>query len=354
MNRKLLDLYTDYLICQNHQATATGLSRLIDGEISHDKITRFLNENNFDSKDLWKYVKKDVRKHENEENGVLIFDDTIEEKNHTDENDIICWHYSHAKGQYVKGVNILSALIRYDDFSMPISFEPVCKDIYFCDVETKKEKRKSSKTKNELFRAITKQAVSNRVKFEYILADNWFGSKENMKFIHFDLRKKFIFGIKSNRLIALSKTDRQKGQYQLLSSLDMKDKETKKVYLKDIPFPVKLLKRVFKNENNTSGSLFLITNDTNIDTDQFYSIYQKRWKIEEYHKSIKQNASLEKSPTKVPRSQKNHIFASIVSYCKLEFLKNKTALNHFALKYKLILKANQTAFLELQKIRSSA
>ncbi|MGR3952317.1 MAG: hypothetical protein QRY74_05430 [Chlamydia sp.] len=46
-------------------------------------------------------------------------------------------------------------------------------------------------------------------------------------------------------------------------------------------------------------------------------VYQKRWRIEEYHTSIKQNATLEKSPTKVVRSQKNHVFASIVAYCKL-------------------------------------
>ena len=85
--------------------------------------------------------------------------------------------------------------------------------------------------------------------------------------------------------------------------------------------------------------------------DRIYEIYQKRWQIEIYHKSIKQNASLEKSPTKVARSQKNHIFASIVSYCKLEFLKQTTSLNHFALKYKLLIKANQSAFQELQKLR---
>jgi hypothetical protein len=72
------------------------------------------------------------------------------------------------------------------------------------------------------------------------------------------------------------------------------------------------------------------------------------------HKSIKQNACLEKSPTKVVRSQKNHIFASVVAFCKLEFLKRKTHLNHFAIKYKLLLKANQMAFLELNKLREIA
>jgi len=38
----VLDIYTDYLICQNKYATATGLSDMVDGEISHDKVTRFL------------------------------------------------------------------------------------------------------------------------------------------------------------------------------------------------------------------------------------------------------------------------------------------------------------------------
>ena len=78
-------------------------------------------------------------------------------------------------------------------------------------------------------------------------------------------------------------------------------------------------------------------------------MYKKRWRIEEYHKSIKQNTSLEKSRTKVVRSQRNHIFASIIAYCKLELLKVKTSLNHFALKYKLLLIGNQMAFAELRK-----
>jgi hypothetical protein len=57
---ELLDIYTDYLICQNQQATATGLFLLLDGLVSHDKITRFLNTNKFESKGLWKYAKQEV------------------------------------------------------------------------------------------------------------------------------------------------------------------------------------------------------------------------------------------------------------------------------------------------------
>jgi len=42
MDKKLLGLYSDYLLSQNNYATARGLSGVLDGEISHDKITRFL------------------------------------------------------------------------------------------------------------------------------------------------------------------------------------------------------------------------------------------------------------------------------------------------------------------------
>jgi len=353
MKQDLLDIYSDYLIAQSQRATATGLSILLDGAISHYKITRFLNENEFSSKELWHYVRPKIREQEQEKGGVLIIDDAIEEKPYTDENLIVNWHFSHAKGRCVKGINLLSCLARYGDLALPIGFEIVHKDLYFCDLKTKKEVRRASITKNEYFRQLTRQAQRNEVKFDYILADNWFGAKENMEFIHYELTKMFIFGLKANRLVALSEEERKKGQYHSLSTLQLKDGEVRKAWLKNLSIPVSLIKKVFKNEDGSTGTLYLVTNDLDSNADRIYEIYQKRWRIEEYHKSIKQNSSLEKSPTRALRSQKNHLFASIIGYCKLEFLKMKTCLNHFALKYKLVIKANQMAYIELRKLRES-
>lgn len=42
MNDHLLDLYSDYLISSFGATTATGLSALLEGDISHDQVTRFL------------------------------------------------------------------------------------------------------------------------------------------------------------------------------------------------------------------------------------------------------------------------------------------------------------------------
>ncbi len=115
-------------------------------ELSLDQITRFLNKIEYDSKDLWKYFKADVRRHEQKIGGVLIIDDAIEEKPYTDENEIVSWYFSHAKGRCIKGINILSGLIRYGDMALPIGYEFIKKDLYFCDIKTKKEKRSVSKS----------------------------------------------------------------------------------------------------------------------------------------------------------------------------------------------------------------
>ena len=87
MKRTDLDLYTDYLLISFGAATATGLSAMVEGEVSHDRITRFLSGQDFTSKDLWRLVKPVVRLVENKD-GVLIFDDTIQEKAWTDENEL--------------------------------------------------------------------------------------------------------------------------------------------------------------------------------------------------------------------------------------------------------------------------
>jgi len=102
---------------------------------------------------LWQYVKPAVRECENQ-NGVLILDDSIEDKPYTDENEVNCWHYSHAKGDIVKGINFLSCMVRYDDFCLPIGYEIIKKDIEHCDIKTKQHRRKATVNKNQHFRQL--------------------------------------------------------------------------------------------------------------------------------------------------------------------------------------------------------
>ncbi|MCD2450902.1 hypothetical protein GO003_010910 [Methylicorpusculum oleiharenae] len=82
---------------------------MLDGEVSHDPITRHLSARLYTSKDLWVDVKPTVRQIERDD-GCLIFNDTVQKKTFTDENEMMCSHYDHCKGRSVKGINLLNEL----------------------------------------------------------------------------------------------------------------------------------------------------------------------------------------------------------------------------------------------------
>lgn len=98
----------------------------------------------------------------------------------------------------------------------------------------------------------------------------------------------------------------------------------------------------------------MVSNDFNLTDDDFTTTYKKRWGVEEYHKSLKQNVSIAKSPTRTIKTQSNHLFASIMAYIKLEKLKFANKLNHFALKNKIYVQALKAAFNELTNLKQYA
>ena len=81
-----------------------------------------------------------------------------------------------------------------------------------------------------------------------------------------------------------------------------------------------------------AGTLYLTSSDLGLLFEQITVINQRRWKVEENHKSTKSNAAFQKSPARTLRTQQSHFIASILAYEKMGSLRVKTASNHFALK----------------------
>jgi len=247
---------------------------------------------------------------------------------------------------------MLNALYYSNEVSIPVAFEIVKKPIKFCDIKTKQEKRKSEITKNELMRDMVQIAINNQLKFSYVLMDTWFGAKENFEFIT-RKNKHFIAALKSNRLFATSLENKYQGDFHRVDELELSDKQSMQGYLKGYDKEVLLVRRIFTNKDGSTAMLNLICSDITLDGSTVSTIYEKRWKVEEFHKSIKHNSALAKSPTKTIRTQSNHIFMAVFSFFKLECLKIKRHLNHFALRMKLLVRANQVSFIELQKLKSA-
>lgn len=351
MDKRILDILTDYQISSFGKVTHTELSRALKQSISHDKFTRFLSDEDFTGKELWGYVKKTVREIE-QDDALIAMDDSVAEKEYTDENELIAWHWDHSKGRSVKGMNILSALYFSKGVSLPLGVGLVRKTAWAKDKKTGRDKRVSEQTKNEMYQDILRHIIDNQVKFKWVVNDVWYASAENMVFVKEGLGKDFIMPAKNNRKVALSLPDKKRGCYVGVESLKLEPGMRQQVYLEGVPFPVHLIKDVYVNEDNTTASLYLVCSDLTQTFQQIITIYEKRWKVEEYHKSLKSNVALCGSPTHTPRTQANYVFTCLIAFIKLERMKVNKKLNHFAMKAILYTKAMEKALNELKKLKA--
>lgn len=346
----LKELYMDYLISSTQLTTCTGLSRVLDGVVSHDKFTRLLSKGNFDSKSLWKQGKVKAQEiSQSQYLKVLSIDDSIMAKPHTKENALNCWHFDHCSGRSIKGVQFLTALFNTQDMNVPVMVELLKKEKIIIDSKTGRQKRKSKIGKNELFRSMVSQC-SSQLHIDYILADSWFSSSTNMKHIVANSLN-FIVALKSNRLVALSEQDKQEGKWINIKSLDLEQVSTK-VWLKGIDFPLLFTRQVFKNGDDTAY-LYLISSDLSLSFEQVTAIYKKRWTVEQYHKEVKQITSFGKSPTKTVKTQSNHFYLSIMAYSKVEILKVRTKSNAFALKDRIYYNALKNAMKQIDELSTN-
>ena len=346
----IFDLYSDYLIVNPHQATATGLAALVEGNVSHDAITRSLSEHTYGSAQLWQVVKPLVHQIQ-QPDGVLILDDTVEGKPFMQANDLIRYHYDHCQGKAIKGINQLTALYHSGQNWLPVAFQLIYKDQQRVQPKTGKVKWTSPVSKQAYFRQLVQQCVYNQLTFNYVLADSWFSSAENFRFIA-QLNKHFIMPLKANRKVALSEADHHQGRYQSIGSLSLEEHQSLVVWVESVDFPLVLTRQVFKDGDREQGQLYLVTNDLRADSVCIQTQYARRWKVEEFHKSVKSNAGYGHSAAHRVRTQSNHLFLSMLAFVKLEALRLCTSKNHFALKKLLAHNALKMALGDLNRLKS--
>ena len=128
-----LDLYTAYLLSSTGPTMATGLSRRLEGALSHDPITRWLSSTTLGSAEAWQQAKPLIRQAEARQSAekfaVLIVDDSVLEKAYTDANELIFTHWDHRQQRYVKGLNFVTLLYQAGEVALPIAVELVRKTV---------------------------------------------------------------------------------------------------------------------------------------------------------------------------------------------------------------------------------
>jgi len=361
----LMDLYSDYLLTSPGSVSALTLVEVLNKAYSHDALTRMLAQPEIEQKVFWKKIKPFIRQVECDY-GVISIDDSIEHKPHSAENALISWHFDHSKGEAVKGINFVSFtyVTQYGETKIkaPLAWELVRKDKLVEKTEKKDGKfitrqvRQASVSKIELVKKRLDILINhNRLKCKYIVFDSWYSASELMTYVC-DLGKHFVCALKDNRMISfdLGEGSEKSKTWIAVGQAELEPQRAYQVRVKGVPFTLNLLKKVYHNLDGSLGVQYLLCSDTMQDEEQIDQIYKNRWASEDLHRSLKQNTALEKMPAKLPESQSNHIFASMLAQVKLEALKINTKQNHYALKKNILIEALKTAWKIIQELKEQA
>ena len=105
--------------------------------------------------------------------------------------------------------------------------------------------------------------------------------------------------------------------------------------------------------DGSAVDVFFVTNELSLSGSDLLALYEKRWSVECYHKSLKQNAAAGRAPLWSVRTLANHLWASLCAYARWEALHLKTTLNHFALTARVRFAAQQAALAAFRNLSTA-
>ncbi len=164
-------------------------------------------------------------------------------------------------------------------------------------------------------------ALHRGVKPSVVVFDHWYGSVKNFKFLR-DNNLFWVTTLSGNRIVDF-------GEH-------IADKEIPEgglvVHLRAYGFI-----KVFKIFSQAKGEVeYVATNKLDYTRQDIKTVAARRWKIEEYHRGLKQTTGIERCQARTQRSQRNHIFCSIISFVALEVHRRKKNISWYQTKQSII------------------
>jgi len=299
------DLYCQFLLASQKNFTATQASDLTT--VSHDVITRWLHSVKLTPNILWEHVEGLVEK----EGGVLVVDDSVIAKQYSRSHELplLSYQYSGAYHKVIQGIGLVNlVVVGKENACIPIDYRIFAKKI-------------DGRTKHMHVQEMITLALHRGMKPSVVTFDSWYGSIKTLKFLEKN-KLLWVTVLRSNRIV---------DHHEHLS-----DKKIPKtglvVHLRAYGFI-----RVFKTFSQAKGEVeYLATNKLDMTLLNIKTVAAQRWKIEEYHRGLKQTTGIEKCQARTQRSQRNHIFCSIISFVALEVQRTKKSISWYQAKQQII------------------
>lgn len=282
--------YIQFLIASQGGYSCSEAARVQQqtaGAPAHDSFSRLLCELEPDPQALWSEAEPLIG---GDAEGILILDDSTLDKPHARHIELVGWHFSGRHKRVVRGINLVTLLWTDGDRHIPIDYR-----IYV----------KGGPTKNELFREMLRAAHARGLRPQCVSFDSWYASTDNLKLVR-ALGWTFLTRLKGNRLV------RQGFGPKTGVALAVVAAEGSALHLTGFG-PVK----VFRSAAQDGGAEHWATNDGAAAWLGWRRWADYSWRIEEYHRGLKQHCGVQGCQARGARAQANHIGMAVRAFLRL-------------------------------------
>ena len=312
--------YCQYLLSSQINYTITNLAEHLE-HISHDAINYYLKREKLTPRLLWENVKDVI---ELDANSYIIFDDSILDKRYSKEIEMVRKQYSGNEHGIIKGIGVVSCVYVNPKVQR---FWVIDYRIFNPDVD--------GKTKIDHVKDMLQNLVYQKLlPFYTVLMDTWYAVHSLMLYID-SLEKVYYCPLKNNRLVD---DTLGKEKYKRIDLLQWSEEELecgKIIKIKGFPAQKKV--KLFRVAVSTNRTDYVATNDlSQSSTNVVQKVCKIRWKIEEFHREIKQLTGIESCQCRKARLQRNHIACAMLVWIRLKNLAYQTGQTVYQIKHNLL------------------
>lgn len=321
MNHKISRLdYCSYLLNSQTNYTLTNFADHVEGLI-HDTVNRYLENEKLTPSLVWEQVKLSIVF---SPKGYLIFDDTVLDKTYSKKIELVRKQWSGNEHRIIKGIGIINC----------VYVNPEEQKFWIIDYRIYDPAGDGKSKLDHVSEMLNLSVYAKQISFTTVLMDSWYATLEMMRQIE-SFHKIFYCPLKKNRLV-----DETNGEqaYKAVETLNWTEEELKVGKLVKIhKFPKSHRVKLFRLTISTNRTEYVVTNDLSQNSS---SATQKecgiRWKIEQFHREIKQITGIESCECRKSRIQRNHISCAMLVWIKLKELAYQTKRTVYNIKNSLL------------------
>jgi SRSO17 transposase len=316
---KAVAVYIGGLLWLDRKQTTTRIVKWLGG-VSHDKLTRLLADDHWQSSGLMLGLIKLIQKTGHP--GRLIIDDTLFPRPRSKKVQGAYWDFDHSLKRNTFGHRVVVILWSDGFWKMPVAFGLWHKEGF----------RPKYRTKNEIARTLLRWVVVKGIRPEYVAFDNWYASKENMKLIVKELGLEFVTRLKSNcqlnyqgrkcSALKLGRRLRREKRPYRFKDLDAcaRSSVVQMEGLGQVGFAV------VKDDLDGAGPAvyYLLSSTPRLSTREIVRRYKTRWAIEVWFEHLKQYAGGIAYQGRIQVSVEHHLVFSMLALLVMDWLRQGT------------------------------